>query len=273
MVAQVVLAVVRSYTSNNSSSQYNGYSYVWMTSPDSGGTMNRQKAGWNGSYVRGSVILMQTPLTTVTIGIYTYSRQVMCRLITSQKRPFIIITLTVHTHRQPIQVAVLVGGGVGAGYNQSAASGSSGASGGTNAGAGGTGGTGGDFGSSGSTGGTGTNGNSSNGSSGSSGGAAGNYIRGISLVSLTQSGINSRGYSVMQYTVEEINNNVAKIQFSDGSWTFLELNADMTEADLDDIVFNIAPPHLKIGSGTIIFKCWTNKNSSSKTNRRSRRGW
>ena len=41
----------------------------------------------------------------------------------------------------------------------------------------------------------------------------------------------------MQYTVEEINNNVAKIVFGDGTWTFLELNADMTEADLDDLVF------------------------------------
>jgi len=57
----------------------------------------------------------------------------------------------------------------------------------------------------------------------------------------------------MQYTVSEINNNVAKIQFSDGTWTFLELNADLTEADLDDMVFNIAPPHLKTGSGTPSF--------------------
>lgn len=57
----------------------------------------------------------------------------------------------------------------------------------------------------------------------------------------------------MQYTVEEINNNVAKIVFSDGTWTFLELNADMTEADLDDLVFSILPPHLKTGSGTPSF--------------------
>ena len=57
----------------------------------------------------------------------------------------------------------------------------------------------------------------------------------------------------MQYTVAEINNNVAKIQFSDGTWTFLELNADITEADLDDMVFSIAPPHLKTGSGTPSF--------------------
>lgn len=57
----------------------------------------------------------------------------------------------------------------------------------------------------------------------------------------------------MQYTVVEINNNVAKIQFADGTWTFLELNADLTEAELDDIVFSIAPPHLKTGSGTPSF--------------------
>lgn len=57
----------------------------------------------------------------------------------------------------------------------------------------------------------------------------------------------------MQYTVEEINNNVAKIVFSDGTWTFLELNADMTEADLDDLVFHILPPHLRTGSGTPSF--------------------
>lgn len=57
----------------------------------------------------------------------------------------------------------------------------------------------------------------------------------------------------MQYTVSEINNNVAKIQFSDGTWTFLELNADITEADLDDMVFAIIPPHLKTGSGTPSF--------------------
>ena len=58
---------------------------------------------------------------------------------------------------------------------------------------------------------------------------------------------------MMQYTVVEINNNIAKIQFSDGTWTFLELNADMTEVDLDDAVFAITPPHLKTGTGTPSF--------------------
>ena len=179
-----------SYTSNNSSSQYNGGSYVWMTSPDSGGTMNRQKARWNGSYVRGSLYsYANTTSTTVTIGIYTYSRSsyVQVNYFPEETIYYYYINRS-YTSTTNTSGGSGGAGGVGAGYNQSAASGSSGASGGTNAGAGGTGGTGGDFGSSGSTGGTGTNGNSSNGSSGSSGGAAGNYIRGISLVSLTQSG-------------------------------------------------------------------------------------
>lgn len=55
------------------------------------------------------------------------------------------------------------------------------------------------------------------------------------------------------YIVAEINNNIAKIQFSDGSWTFVELRSDMTEAELDDYVANILPPHLKTGSGTPSF--------------------
>ena len=45
----------------------------------------------------------------------------------------------------------------------------------------------------------------------------------------------------MQYTVPEINNNIAKIQYSDGTWTFVELTSTMTEAELDEIVFYIAP--------------------------------
>ncbi len=63
----------------------------------------------------------------------------------------------------------------------------------------------------------------------------------------------TKGIDIMKYTVAEINNNVAKIEFSDGTFTFVELNSDMTEADLDDVVFAIAPPHLKTGSGTPSF--------------------
>ena len=51
----------------------------------------------------------------------------------------------------------------------------------------------------------------------------------------------------MQYTIPEINNGVAKVQFSDGSYTFVELKSDMTEDELDDLVHHATPPHLKTG--------------------------
>ena len=52
----------------------------------------------------------------------------------------------------------------------------------------------------------------------------------------------------MQYTIPEINNGVAKVQFSDGSWIYIELASDMTGADLDDAVHRAVPPNLKTGS-------------------------
>ena len=55
------------------------------------------------------------------------------------------------------------------------------------------------------------------------------------------------------YTVGEIENNVAKIIWSDGSWSFVELRSDMTEEQLDDYVNAITPMHLKTGSGTPSF--------------------
>ena len=90
-------------------------------------------------------------------------------------------------------------GGVGAGYNQSAGSGSSGGSaGGDNAGAGGAGGNGGALGTAGSNGTSGGNGSGdsisfpssapTNGGGATSGGAAGNYINGLSNVTLSNSG-------------------------------------------------------------------------------------
>ena len=57
----------------------------------------------------------------------------------------------------------------------------------------------------------------------------------------------------MEYTVVEIDNNVAKIQFSDGSYTFVELKADMTESELDELVYLVAPAKLKGGEGTPSF--------------------
>ena len=90
-------------------------------------------------------------------------------------------------------------GGAGASYNSAAGSGSSGgAAGGTNAGAGGAGGNGGALGAAGSNGVSGGNGSGTsitfpstaptNGTSAQSGGAAGNYINGISNVTLTNNG-------------------------------------------------------------------------------------
>jgi len=51
----------------------------------------------------------------------------------------------------------------------------------------------------------------------------------------------------MNYTVAEINNGVAKVVFSDDSWIYVELRADMTGEELDDIVNRLAPPQLKSG--------------------------
>ena len=66
----------------------------------------------------------------------------------------------------------------------------------------------------------------------------------------------------MEYTIPEINNGVAKIQFSDSSWTFVELTADMTESDLDDIVFRITPPQLKTGEAPSFLKAGTTRTAA-----------
>ena len=89
-------------------------------------------------------------------------------------------------------------GGAGASYNASAGSGSAGGSGGTNAGAGGTGGDGGALGAAGANGAAGADGTGSdadfpssaptNGTAASSGAGAGNYINGLSNVTLSNSG-------------------------------------------------------------------------------------
>lgn len=172
-----------SYTSNNSSSQYNGGSYVWMTSPDSGGSMSRQKARWNGSYVRGSLYsYANTTSTSVTIGIYTYSRSsyVQVNYFPEETIYYYYINQS-YTSTTNTTGGTGGAGGVGQGYNQSSSSGSAGSSGGTNAGAGGTGGSGNTYGLAGSTGGTGANGNAGNGSAGAAGGAAGAALSGTAV--------------------------------------------------------------------------------------------
>jgi hypothetical protein len=68
----------------------------------------------------------------------------------------------------------------------------------------------------------------------------------------------------MQYTIPEINNGVAKVQYSDGTWTFVQLTSDMTEADLDDIVHNITPPHLKTGTTPSFLSAGTTRTAAEK---------
>ena len=68
----------------------------------------------------------------------------------------------------------------------------------------------------------------------------------------------------MQYTIPEINNGVARIQFSDGTWTFVELTSDMSEADLDDHVHRIIPPHLKTGEAPSFLKAGTTRTAAEK---------
>lgn len=68
----------------------------------------------------------------------------------------------------------------------------------------------------------------------------------------------------MQYTVSEINNGVAKITFSDESWIYIELRSGMTEADLDDEVFRLAPPQLKTGSSPSFLSAGVTRTAAEK---------
>ena len=54
----------------------------------------------------------------------------------------------------------------------------------------------------------------------------------------------------MQYTIPEINNGVAKVQFGDGTWTFVELASPVMLFKLTSTTFvhHITPPHLKTGT-------------------------
>ena len=68
----------------------------------------------------------------------------------------------------------------------------------------------------------------------------------------------------MEYTIPEINDGVAKVQFTDGSWTFVQLASDMTEADLDDIVHRITPPHLLSGTTPSFLSAGTTRTAAEK---------
>jgi len=68
----------------------------------------------------------------------------------------------------------------------------------------------------------------------------------------------------MQYSIPEINNGVAKVQFSDGTWAFVELASDMTEADLDDLVFRITPPQLRTGTTPSFLSAGVTRTAAEK---------
>lgn len=67
------------------------------------------------------------------------------------------------------------------------------------------------------------------------------------------------------YTIPEINNGVAKIEWSDGSWTHIELTSDMTEADLDDLVHIHIPPHLRTGASPSFLSEGSSRTAARKT--------
>ena len=69
----------------------------------------------------------------------------------------------------------------------------------------------------------------------------------------------------MQYTISEINNGVAKVQWSDGSWSFVELTSDMTEADLDDAVHRMIPPQLKTGTTPSFLSAGSTRTAAEQT--------
>lgn len=69
----------------------------------------------------------------------------------------------------------------------------------------------------------------------------------------------------MEYSIPEINNGIAKVVFSDGGWTFVELHADMDESDLDDLIFHIAPPHLKTGEKPSFLEAGASRTAAAKS--------
>ena len=68
----------------------------------------------------------------------------------------------------------------------------------------------------------------------------------------------------MEYSIPEINNGLAKIVFPDDTWTFVPLTEDMTEADLDDIVHRITPPHLKTGTTPSFLSAGATRTAAEK---------
>lgn len=68
----------------------------------------------------------------------------------------------------------------------------------------------------------------------------------------------------MQYTIPEINDGLAKVVFPDGTWTYIALTSDMTEADLDDMVHRMTPPHLLSGTAPSFLSAGATRTAAEK---------
>ena len=68
----------------------------------------------------------------------------------------------------------------------------------------------------------------------------------------------------MEYSIPEINNGLAKIVFPDDTWTYIALTADMTEADLDDMVHRMTPPHLLSGKTPSFLSAGATRTAAEK---------
>ena len=68
----------------------------------------------------------------------------------------------------------------------------------------------------------------------------------------------------MEYSIPEINNGLAKIVFPDDTWTYIPLTADMTEADLDDMVHRVTPPHLLSGTTPSFLSAGVTRTAAEK---------
>lgn len=68
----------------------------------------------------------------------------------------------------------------------------------------------------------------------------------------------------MQYTIAEVTHGVAKIEWSDGTYSFTKMTADMTEADLDDLVYAAAPGHLMTGEAPSFVSVGATRTAAAK---------
>lgn len=68
----------------------------------------------------------------------------------------------------------------------------------------------------------------------------------------------------MQYTIAEVTDGVAKIEWSDGTYSFTKMTADMTEADLDDLVYATAPGHLMTGEAPSFVTVGATRTAAAK---------